>query len=301
LEQSNSSDVRILIAVENPMVRTGVHNSLRDAGYREMTQITVFDQIELLQKESYDLIFLSSHMGDRSFIPIVSAIRDGKHGHHAFPVMVLLLSDGDRASVSQAISCGADDVLLLPVSAGQIISRTAQLAGRRKPFILTRDYTGPDRRREQRPGTTPALQLVDAPNPLKAKIDGVSDFDLKLQIESAGRKLNSLKMENYARQIEWIIRAIGEMFHTKAFDADKLEGHAAALRLMAHDLPSRIGSRMNKRVASLLGDVISCADHIRRDGLSLSASDLELISTACLALGSEISKLGDSVENLQVA
>jgi len=300
LKHRNAGNVRVLIAVDNPIVRSGVHNALRDAGYLSVIMITGPDQIDIIEREIFDLIILSAFMGDRPFMPVITSMRDCKTNHHAFPIVILLMPEAGHGTISEAISSGADDVLLMPISTGQLIRRTNALTLQRKQFVLSRDYTGPDRRTDVRPGFS-QVQVMDPPNPLKSKLDGHSDAEIKRQIDAASKKMNQVKMEAYGQQIDWIIRAIGEMFRTGSLDSANLEGYAVSLKRMASDLPSRLGNKMTKRIAALLNDVIGSADHIARDGLSLKPDDLALISLACGALTKELGKLRDVSDGKNVA
>jgi hypothetical protein len=81
--------------------------------------------------------------------------------------------------------------------------RIRQLGERRKGFVVTSDYIGPDRRRTPRPGDPPCLE---APNPLKLRaLDTATDEEIgRLIIESvvAGRdQLNRERLRRDAVQL----------------------------------------------------------------------------------------------------
>ena len=55
----------------------------------------------------------------------------------------------DQGLIGRVIDFGADDLLLRPFSATLLESRIRVHAERRKDFVTTSDYVGPDRRRDQ--------------------------------------------------------------------------------------------------------------------------------------------------------
>jgi hypothetical protein len=70
--------------------------------------------------------------------------------------------------VGRVLDSGADDLVLRPFSAATLGQRIRTHVERRKGFVVTTDYVGPDRRRD---ATRPSnVNLFDPPNSLEMKV-----------------------------------------------------------------------------------------------------------------------------------
>lgn len=76
--------------------------------------------------------------------------------------------------MKQAIDCGVDDVIIRPFSTAFAEERIRTLVKARKPFIVTSDYIGPDRRRDEDRGIGSANR-IEAPNTLQVVTEGDED------------------------------------------------------------------------------------------------------------------------------
>jgi hypothetical protein len=89
----------------------------------------------------------------------------------------------DGTIVQQVVNSGADDLVARPMSTALLGERIKGLVERRKPFVVTSDYIGPDRRRD--PGRNSAERL-EVPNSLKIRTaDGVTEDDAERQIATS--------------------------------------------------------------------------------------------------------------------
>ena len=106
------------------------------------------------------------------------------------------------------VDSGADVILLKPISTAALVSRIEMLVGERKPFVVTCDYIGPDRRKSSdRPSTVPFL---DVPNLLSAKARGEGISKVESQIPKMISELNSQKLDRYVTQFRWLANALTE-------------------------------------------------------------------------------------------
>ena len=65
------------------------------------------------------------------------------------------------------VSSGADDLLLRPFSTALLGQRIEAHIDRRKGFVITTDYVGPDRRKDNSRASN--VELFEPPNSLKMK------------------------------------------------------------------------------------------------------------------------------------
>jgi hypothetical protein len=109
------------------------------------------------------------------------------------------------------INSGADDLLLRPFSTAQLAQRIETHIERRKGFVVTSDYVGPDRRKDSsRPSN---VELFEPPNSLKMKAKERLSAErvvrrLDAELRAARGVLNSEKLRRDAFQISVLWRLI---------------------------------------------------------------------------------------------
>jgi hypothetical protein len=139
------------------------------------------------------------------------------------------------------VSSGADDLLLRPFSTAVLGSRIEAHIERRKGFVITTDYVGPDRRGDAvRPGGT---ELFDPPNSLRMKArEKLSDDAIVRRLEGelkqAREKLNCEKLRRDSFQICVLWRLLQEQRSapgTSPSDLDRLIGLARMIAQRCRD------------------------------------------------------------------
>ncbi len=200
---------------------------------------------------------------------LVRSIRDGKIGKNPFVHIVLTAWTLDGDLVQAALNCGADDLIMRPISVDLLSKRIRTNVLSRKQFIVTADYVGPDRRRAP-PRNSPRLMQV--PNSLLAKArngqrGGVSAME---EVKLACRKVDAERIRRCAFKIACL-------FHTLRDAADakqSLENELSKMEATANDLAARLNSTPLKdaqqSIASLLGEV----GNVRSGGAIAPIEDL---------------------------
>jgi DNA-binding response OmpR family regulator len=132
-----------------------------------------------LSDGAYDLGLFEVSDAGGDVCSLVRRLRGGELGYNPFMVVILTSWQRGSGSVSQFIDTGADDLLLRPFSPNTLQARINTFARRRKPFVVTGTYIGPDRRQDAvRPAS---VQLIEAPNTLKAAVEGEREALLRNQ------------------------------------------------------------------------------------------------------------------------
>lgn len=291
MKKLDFTSVRTLIAIDNQIVRRGVLDALKHVGFRNCAEAgsqVAFQ--EASDKSSFDLIIMVAELSGFPMAPLINEIRHGKANHHPFPVIMMLLPNGEKDYVRSVIDCGPDYILLMPVAPGPVLVRIEEATVNRKNFVVTFDYVGPDRRKEFRPGTE-QLPQFEVPNPIHARVAGVSDAGLTEQINHAKIRLYNLRMDRYAVQSRWLGSNLKSMFHQNEADAAKLPAFGARMKQIARDLPSLLRFDMNEGIASLLGTIDSGADTLLRDGPDMNRDLLDRLASDCTRLGESVGKL----------
>jgi DNA-binding response OmpR family regulator len=242
------SQVHALVAVDDSSFGKKVADSFRSAGFASVAQAGEAGTLQSTLAESvFDLILITPHLNGGFIASIIRDMRDGRLGHHPFPIVITLLPAADTDLVRRVIDCGPDDIVVMPIETTALMSRVASNAQQRKPFIITGSFTGPDRRKDIRPGAAPAPQ-IEPPNPLAARVRRVPDMVLRAQISQARLRLDAVKVERYTVEIGWLERAISQMARDPNHDQSRLDIHLARLVQIADDLPRRLPDRAAPRV-----------------------------------------------------
>lgn len=203
--------VRLVIAHPNPIIRTGLRGALFSIGFRAITETSSFLKLhDLVEQEAVDLLVTDSEMEGNDTGFLISEMRNQRLGNNPFVITITLLSSGEPDYVKRVIDSGVDDLLLAPVQPIHLIQRVQKLSTMRKPFVVTHDYIGPDRRTKARTFVAPSAPMLDAPNPIKFRAEMTSRDGTRLNrmIEDAATTLNRLKIERLAVQVEWLVTHI---------------------------------------------------------------------------------------------
>ncbi len=160
-------------AIIDPQVNTA--RVFRDVlGRMSFRRIELFDSVKsavgLLSAGTPDLILVDADGDVDEAFRFVRALRNEPNVPNSFTGLIVTTWAPTPALLARVANAGADDLLLKPVSPKQVKDRIISLIEGRKGFVVTADYTGPDRRKAPREGTQ--VPVLDAPNTLRLKASG---------------------------------------------------------------------------------------------------------------------------------
>ena len=287
MKKPEYSAVHTLVAIDNQIVRRGVSDALKHAGFGRCTEVANQAAFQdAMDKSTYDLIIAVSEFSGFLMAPVISEMRLGRAKHHPFPIVLMLLASGESDYVRNVINCGPDYILLMPVAPGPVLARIEDVTVQRKPFVTTFDYVGPDRRKDIRPGTE-QLPQFEVPNPILARISNASEKALQDEIVLAKIGLHNLRLERYAVQSRWLGNALKMMFGQSDVDASKLPAFWNRMKQITRDLPTLLRFDMNAEVEAVLARMAAGADALLRDGRNIDKELLSSLLDSC-ALVAEI-------------
>ena len=209
MDPSIFKNIKLMIGESKSEVRFGLRTALLAVGFE---QIEDTDQVSAIRQtvnnEGIDLLVCDARLADGDCSALIRQIRHLEIGKNPFVNIITLVSVADEQAVKSAINSGTDDILALPVSAARLLDRIAHLTRERKPFVVTTDYIGPDRRSGHRPGTQ-KIPNIQVPNPLRALADPQPDREkLKSEIDAMVAVFNNQKIERYAYQIGFLVERV---------------------------------------------------------------------------------------------
>ena len=195
--------------------RNATRAVLYTLGFRNIVTVPTLDAFnEAIWKSTPDLALCEAQGVDTELCDMIQQMRQG-HSGHTNPFLVIMVTAWEKTHtlVSRVLNSGADDLILRPFSTNQLRARIDTHVERRKNFVITHDYVGPDRRNDSGRPTT--VDPFLPPNSLKMKVkDGLSLADAQArqtsELRTAKDTLNVEKLRRDGFQICILWRLLQE-------------------------------------------------------------------------------------------
>ncbi|MDR3528601.1 MAG: hypothetical protein P4L57_15125 [Rhizomicrobium sp.] len=170
---------------------------------------TLEDLGRIIKRVPPDLVLCEAQGADAELCAMIQTLRQGGNGHaNPFLVIIVTAWEKSRPLVTRVLNSGADDLVLRPFSTNLLKSRIDTHAERRKHFVITHDYVGPDRRND--PNRASDVQLFQPPNSLKMKAkDGLnltevaSRLQAELRVAKDTLTIEKLRRDSFQICILW--------------------------------------------------------------------------------------------------
>ena len=189
--------------------RTATRAAMLSLGFRRTETVSSLEaMIEVIQRQPPDLVLADTQGAADELCGAVQQLRQGAAGYNPFIVIIVTAWEKSSALISKVVNSGADDLLLRPFSTALLGARIEAHIERRKGFVITTDYVGPDRRRDaSRSGDT---ELFDPPNSLKMKAKDkipadiiAKKLDAELQVAREKLAVEKLRRDSFQICILW--------------------------------------------------------------------------------------------------
>jgi DNA-binding response OmpR family regulator len=185
--------------------RTATRSALYSLGFRKIETVSTLEAfIDAVQTNPPDIALCEAQGADEELCATIQQLRQGSAGHNPFIVIIVTAWEKNTTLINRVVSSGADDLLLRPISTALLGQRIEAHVDRRKGFIITTDYVGPDRRRDS--VRVSNVELFDPPNSLKMKAkDRLSGDDIARKLDAelrvAREKLTTEKLRRDSFQV----------------------------------------------------------------------------------------------------
>jgi len=278
MKKTDYGSVKVLLAIENPIVRQGLQNVLQSEGFLRPVEATSHERLlQTLVEQTYDVIVTATEITGEFIPPYIAQLRQGALVHHPLPIVIPLLTASDSEYVRNVIDCGPDDLLQLPISPGQLLTRLGILTEKRKPFVVTSDYIGPDRRQASRPGTM-TVPLIEVPNPLAMRTQRLPEDVVQQEFATAADKLRQMRIERFAFELQWLLRAIRQLFQSDQTDSEKLQTFCERIKTLLITLPRLLPTEVATVIATPSERLMLGANILLKNGFSADATVLNGLS-----------------------
>jgi DNA-binding response OmpR family regulator len=186
--------------------RTATRAALYSLGFRRTETVpTLEDFLRSIQKSPPDIALCETQGHEEEVCRTIQHLRQGGAGDNPFIVIIVTAWEKNTGLIGRVVSSGADDLLLRPFSTMLLGQRIETHIERRKGFVITTDYVGPDRRKDSSIRMNSA-DLFNPPNSLKMKAKEKLSAEaitkrLDGELKSAREMLSSEKMRRDVFQV----------------------------------------------------------------------------------------------------
>jgi DNA-binding response OmpR family regulator len=196
--------------------RTATRAALYALGFRHTESVSTLEAFtDTIQRRPPDIALCEAQGAGEELCAAIQQIRQGGGGDNPFIVIIATAWEKSTGLINRVVNSGADDLLLRPFSTALLGSRIQAHIERRKGFVITTDYVGPDRRQASSRAVAAEGEAFNPPNSLKMKakdrlspeaIAKVMDTDLR----AARERLLQEKLKRDAFQVGILWRLMQE-------------------------------------------------------------------------------------------
>ncbi|QSF53890.1 response regulator [Brevundimonas fontaquae] len=144
--------LNVLLADDNQNMRAIASAVLHSADIRNVYEAaegaTAFD---LLRRHPIDLAIVDFNMFPLDGVEFTRLVRTSPDSPNPFLPIIMMTGHSERSRVYEARDAGVTEFIVKPITAKAVLDRLNAVIMRPRPFIRSRDYVGPCRRRRDAP------------------------------------------------------------------------------------------------------------------------------------------------------
>ncbi len=142
-------NISVLVLDDNRHMRSLVQSILHALGVKEIREASdAPEAFKELQHFHADVIIADWHMEPLDGLDFVRLVRTAKDSPNPYVPIIMLTGHTEYQRVCEARDAGVNEFLAKPISAKALYMRFASFIDNPRPFIRTKTYFGPDRRRQ---------------------------------------------------------------------------------------------------------------------------------------------------------
>ena len=262
--------------------RTATRAAMLSLGFRRTETVSSLEaMIEAIQRQPPDLVLADTQGAADELCGAIQQLRQGAAGYNPFIVIIVTAWEKSSALITKVVNSGADDLLLRPFSTALLGARIETHIERRKGFVITTDYVGPDRRRDA--ARAADSDMFDPPNSLKMKAKDkippdvvAKKLDAELQVARERLAVEKLRRDSFQICILW--RLMQEQpAHTPQYAADLIK-----LGNVARSVERRASGTGNEKAVEWCVSIQAAAEGLKEE-VDRNAS-MHLLGHAALSL-----------------
>jgi two-component system chemotaxis response regulator CheY len=142
------SRVRVLIVDDNGYMLTILRTILHGFGIKQIHESRdPADAFDLVRSDSIDIVITDYQMDILDGLDFVRLVRTADDSPNPLVPVIMLTAYSERSKVEQARDAGVTEFCCKPITAKEMFAKIAAVINEPRPFIRTKAYFGPDRRR----------------------------------------------------------------------------------------------------------------------------------------------------------
>ena len=289
MPQEHFQDVRLMLGGTLPL-RNDIRGPLQELGFCNMSLANDSSYVrDAIRRDRADVIIIDDGLPGEDVCDIVRDARHMRLGHNPFIVVLFSTRAEHPHLIEKFVNCGADDVMLKPLTAATVKQRMADLRDHRKKFVVTCDYIGPDRRMGPRPGLN-EIPEIEVPNPLQAKLlGGTVGARLALDIEHTAMVVTRQKIERNLFQISWLVSQLIPMC-SGHFPKSKTTQYLDLLYWVMEDVAVRLNDAERRMIGESCRSIHALVQHLRQSPELPDSESLHLLQNLARTVNTEFSE-----------
>ena len=142
-------NLNVLVLDDNRHMRGLVQSILHSLGVKNIREAAdAAAAFKELQHFLADVLIVDWHMEPLDGLDFVRLVRTAKDSANPYVPIIMLTGYTEYRRVTEARDAGVNEFLAKPISARALYLRFASIIDNPRPFIRTKNYFGPDRRRQ---------------------------------------------------------------------------------------------------------------------------------------------------------
>lgn len=155
----------ILLVDDNPYMRRIVVAVLRGAGVNKVREVADGSEaLTQLRHAPADIAIVDFNMFPLDGVQFTKLVRNSPDSPNPFLPIIMMTGHAERSRVEEARDAGVTEFVVKPVTAKALLGRLNAVIYHPRPFVRTKTYFGPDRRRHPDPAYAgPLRRSTDRP------------------------------------------------------------------------------------------------------------------------------------------
>jgi len=144
--------LRILLVDDNHYMRVLLAEILRAIGVKDIHEANDgAEALQAMRNHAVDIVMTDLSMQPLDGIDFVRLLRNSPDSPNPMVPVIMITGHSTMTRVAEARDAGVNEFMAKPLTARGVIERLSQVVEHPRPFVRTRDYFGPDRRRRADP------------------------------------------------------------------------------------------------------------------------------------------------------
>lgn len=140
--------LRFLVVDDNPHMLKIVRTILNAFSVTNIYEASsALEALEVARNEPIDIIITDYQMDGMNGVQLIKSLRDQNKVANPLVPIIMLSAYSEKSRVFEARDAGTTEFCCKPVTAKDLFAKISMIIDRPRPFVRTKVYFGPDRRR----------------------------------------------------------------------------------------------------------------------------------------------------------